>query len=417
MSSLFRSEVIEHRRRRLMGEVIVVQPVTQAMMTGVLTLFSVAGLTYLTTGTYAKTETVPGYVAPTGGLAQIYASHGGIITEVPVHEGDFVEKGALLARLSLETAGTNGALGDKLKAETKSRIAETDRQIASADQHYDEDARRLRARILSIRSELVSVEQRLSSEAEALKLMEEDVRRYSELQKTGDGTLLELNRRKQMALSETGTIRQLEQQHEQRQGDLKDVESQLAALPTDRAEKLSQLRNARSELEQSLAQLDVNSAYVITAPVAGRVASLQAEPGQAVMSQTPLAALVPEGSGLEANLLVPSRSVGFAQIGQEVRLRIDAFPYQRFGMMTGHIAQISKASYRPGELLAPIEVKETVYRVVVSFERSAVSAYGEDRALTPGMTLTADVVTDRRHFMDWVLDPLRAVRTRTGASA
>jgi len=381
-------------------------------MTAALTLFSVVGLTYLATGTYAKTETVQGYVAPTGGLAQIYAAHGGIVTDVPVHEGDYVEKGAPLVRLSLETAGTNGVLGDKLKAETASRIAETDRQIAGTNQRYDENTRRLQARILSIRSELVSLEQRLSSEAETLKLMEDDVTRYAELQRTGDGTLLELNRRKQMALTQTGTIRQLEQQREQRQGDLKEVEAQLTALPTDRAEKLSQLRNARSELEQSLAQLDINSAYVIPAPVAGRVASLQAEPGQAVIAQTPLAALVPEGSGLEANLLVPSRSVGFVQIGQEVRLRIDAFPYQRFGMMTGHIAQISKASYRPGELLAPIEVKETVYRVVVSFERNAVSAYGEDRALTPGMTLTADVVTDRRHFMDWLLDPIRAVRAR-----
>jgi membrane fusion protein len=414
MTSLFRPEVMEHQRRRLMGEVILVQPMTQTVMTAALTLFSVAGLAFVVAGTYAKTETVQGYVAPTGGLAQIYATHGGIVTEVPVHEGDYVEKGTPLVRLSLETAGANGTLGDKLKSETKSRIAETNRQIVAVDQRFDEEALRLRAHVVGIRSELSILEQRLSSEAETLKLMEQDVSRYAELQKTGDGTLLELNRRKQMALSETGTIHQLEQQREQRQGDLKDAESQSQALPTDRAEKLSQLRNSRSELEQSLAQLDINSAYVIPAPVAGRVASLQAEPGQAVISQTPLAALVPEGSGLEANLLVPSRSAGLIQVGQEVRIRVDAFPYQRFGVLTGHVSQISRASFRPGELLAPIEVKDTVYRVVVTFERTSVTAYGEDRPLTPGMTLTADVVTDKRHFIDWVLDPLRAIRTRAG---
>ena len=215
-----------------------------------------------------------------------------------------------------------------------------------------------------------------------------------------------------MVLSQESAIRQLEQQRGQHEGDLKDAESQLAGLPTGHEEKLSQLRSVRSELEQSLAQLDVNSAYVIQAPVAGRIASLQAEPGQAVTLQTPLAALVPEGSGLEANLLVPSRSTGFIQSGQEVRLRIDAFPYQRFGALIGHVQQVSKASYRPGELLAPVDVKETVFRVIVSLDRASVSAYGEDRLLTPGMALSADVVTEKRHFIDWVLDPIRAVRAR-----
>jgi membrane fusion protein len=263
-----------------------------------------------------------------------------------------------------------------------------------------------------MRAELTSLDQRLSSEAETLKLQNDDVQRYAELQRTGDGTLLELNRRRQIALAEQGVIRQLEQQREQRQGDLHEAEAQLSVLPADHAEKLSQLRSSRSELEQSLAQLDVGSSYLITAPVAGRIASLQAEPGQTINTQTPLAALVPDGSGLEANLLVPSKSAGLLQAGQEVRVRVDAFPYQRFGMLTGHVLRLSKASYRPGELLAPIEFKETVYRVIVSLNRTSVAAYGEERPLTPGMTLTADVVTERRHFIDWVLDPIRAVHAR-----
>jgi len=412
--ALFRAEVIEHRRRRLMGEVILVQPLTQTMMTAALTLFSMIALSYLTTGTYARTEMVPGYLAPTGGLAQIYASHGGIVTEVSVHEGDFVAKDAPLVRLSLEMAGADGTLGDKLKRETRSRIAETDSQIAGADQHYVDDTQRLKSRIQSVRAELASLGQRLSSEVQTLTLLEDDVRRYAELQRTGDGTVLELNRRRQIALAEEGTIRQLEQQREQRYGDLKDAESQLAILPTDHAEKLSQLRSARSALEQSLAQLDVNSTYVITAPVKGRIASLQAEEGQAATGQAPLAALIPEGSGLEANLLVPSRSAGLIQVGQEVRIRVDAFPYQRFGMLIGHIQRLSKASYRPGELLAPIEFKDAVYRVIVALDRTSIAAYGEERPLTSGMTLTADVVTDRRHFIDWMLDPIRAAKSRTG---
>jgi membrane fusion protein len=408
--ALFRAEVIEHRRRRLMGEVMVVQPLTQTMMAAALTVFSLAGLTYLVAGSYAKTETVLGYIAPVGGLAQIYATHGGVVTEVSVHEGDMVPKGAPLIRLSLETAGTNGVLGEKLQKQTEVRIKEIERQIDAADRHTQDEAQRLKAHIQSIRAELASLDQRMASEAETLKLQQDDVRRYADLQRTGDGTLLELSRRRQLTLAQQATMQALAQQREQRLGDLSDAQAQLSALPTEQSVRLSQLRSAKSELEQSLAQLDVDSSYVVTAPIAGRIASMQAEAGQSVSPQMPLAAIVPEGSGLEANLLVPSRSVGLIQVGQEVRIRIDAFPYQRFGMITGHVEQLSRSSFRPGELVTPLEFREAVYRLTVSLDRSSISAYGEQRPLTPGMTLSADIVTGHRHFIDWVLDPLRAVR-------
>ena len=95
-----------------------------------------------------------------------------------------------------------------------------------------------------------------------------------------------------------------------------------------------------------------------------------------------------------------------------MRLRIDAFPYQRFGSVRGHVQQVSTASYKPSELLAPIQFQDTVYRVVIALERTSITAYEEERPLTPGMTLTGDVITDRRNFIDWVLDPIRAVRAR-----
>ncbi|TWB25627.1 HlyD family secretion protein [Nitrospirillum bahiense] len=413
-AGLFRPEAVENRRRRLWGEVIIVQPVSHGVMTAVLSLFTVAAATYLVTGTYAKTETVQGYVAPTGGLAQVYASKGGIVTAVLAHEGDVVAQGQPLVALSLETAGTDGPVGEKLRLETQARIRETDAQIAAAEARYAEEGRRLAARLKGIGEELASLDQRLVSERDLQVLQRDDVTRYAGLEANGNGTRLELSRRKQQVLAQEGSIRELERQRESRQGDLRDTQSQLATLPAERADKLAQLRSARSELEQSLAQLDVNRGYVMVAPVAGRVAALQAQPGQTATAQSPLAALVPAGSDLEANLLVPSRAAGLIQPGQEVRLRVDAFPYQRFGAVLGRVVQVSHATYREGELLAPIPYKDPVYRVTVSLERTSVTAYGEDRPLTSGMTLTGDVVTDRRHFIDWVLDPLRAVRSLSG---
>ncbi|MGV2186476.1 HlyD family secretion protein [Rhizobium rhizogenes] len=409
--TLFRTQAIEHRRR-LRGEVMIAQPMSHGVMTAILGVFVVVGATYLMTGTYARKETVQGYIAPTGGLAQLYATKGGIVTRVLVHEGDVVTQGQPMVELSLETTGADGQVGEKLRSETQARIQSIDTQITAAKARFDEEGRRLSARVEGLGGELASQEQRLESERRLQALQTDDAGRYAQLQIKGSGTRFELSRRQQQILAQESVIYELERQKEQRQGDLNDARSQLAGLPAERDDKLAQLQGLRSELEQSLAQLQVNRAYVMVAPVAGRVAALQAQPGQTAVAQSPLAALVPAGSNLEANLLVPPRAAGLIQPEQEVRLRVDAFPYQRFGVVSGHVVQVSRATYREGELLAPIAFKDPVYRVTVSLERTSIAAYGEERPLTPGMTLIGDVITDRRHFTDWVLDPLKAIGSR-----
>ncbi|HEX8045353.1 HlyD family secretion protein [Rhizobium sp.] len=409
--ALFRTEAMEHRRR-LRGEVMIAQPISHGMMTAILGVFVVVGATYLMTGTYARKETVQGYIAPTGGLAQLYATKGGIVTRVLVHEGDVVTQGQPMVELSLETTGADGQIGEKLRSETQARIQAIDTQMTAARARFGEEGRRLSARVEGLGDELASQEQRLESERRLQALQTDDAGRYAQLQIKGSGTRFELSRRQQQILAQESVIHELERQKEQRQGDLNDARSQLAGLPAERDDKLAQLQGLRSELEQSLAQLQVNRAYVMVAPVAGRVAALQAQPGQTAVAQSPLAALVPAGSNLEANLLVPPRAAGLIQLGQDVRLRVDAFPYQRFGVVSGHVVQVSRATYREGELLAPIAFKDPVYRVTVSLERTSIAAYGEERPLTPGMTLIGDVITDRRHFTDWVLDPLKAIGSR-----
>src|SRR5579859_7729277 len=170
-AGLFRPESIEHQRRRLWGEVIIVQPVRHAVLTLALVLFSTVGLTYLVIGSYAKTETVQGYIAPAGGLAQVYAAHGGTVSAVLVHEGDFVTKGQPLVELSLDTNFVNGSSGEKLRAQNLLRIGEIDKEIAAANARFNEEEKRLAVRTIGIKTELLALEQRLAAETQTLVLL------------------------------------------------------------------------------------------------------------------------------------------------------------------------------------------------------------------------------------------------------
>ena len=116
---------------------------------------------------------------------------------------------------------------------------------------------------------------------------------------------------------------------------------------------------------------------------------------------------------MQATLYAPSRAIGMARVGQPVRLMYDAFPYQRFGTFTGHIVRISHSVLAPDEVDAPVKLQDPVYEVRVALDRQRIDAFGEALALEPGMTLSADVILDRRSFLDWILKPIRAVQARS----
>jgi len=172
------------------------------------------------------------------------------------------------------------------------------------------------------------------------------------------------------------------------------------------------LRGSIADLEGRLAEIAGRHAYQLRAPVAGHVSALQARVGLAADTAVPLMAIVPTGSVLQAELLVPSRAIGFVEPGQTVRLAYEAFPFQRFGLHGGHVTTVSRNLLRPAELVAPIAINEPSYRVVVALDRQTLSAFGRDFPLGPDMTLKADIVFDRRSLLEWVFEPMFSLRGR-----
>lgn len=113
---------------------------------------------------------------------------------------------------------------------------------------------------------------------------------------------------------------------------------------------------------------------------------------------------------MAATLLVPGRAIGFVSPGQEVLLRYEAFPYQKFGLHRGRIEEISRTVLSPRELAEPAIASEPVYKVSASLERGKISAYGREVPLQAGMILEADIIQEKRSLLDWVLEPVYRFR-------
>ena len=118
--------------------------------------------------------------------------------------------------------------------------------------------------------------------------------------------------------------------------------------------------------------------------------------------------LLPTDAVLQAQLLVPSRAVGFIEPGNRVVLRYAAFPYQKFGQHYGKVADISRSALTTPEVeaLTGRQPQEPLYRIQVALDSQQVMAYGKPEAVKPGMAVEADILMEKRTLLEWVFEPL-----------
>ena len=143
-------------------------------------------------------------------------------------------------------------------------------------------------------------------------------------------------------------------------------------------ERILTLEAEKAALHQEVVNTSYQSNNSVLAPINGTVrviASTVGEyvtPGQRVNFYS-----YPLMRSLKLNCFVPSNAIGFLERGQEANIRLAAFPYQKFGVQTGHIAEISNTVLMPNEIPGNINIAEPVYRVRVQLDNQSVQAFGQ----------------------------------------
>lgn len=412
--SLFRDEVIAARSTRLHGEVMLTSSVPAWLTTGFVTLVAAGALTWAALASYARTEPVQGIVASVQPLAKIVAPRAGVVTRVAVRDGDVVAAGAPLAVVHIEEATETGGMT------ATTSLAAIDAQRRLAQQRLGlEPARvaaeraRLQATITGARAQEGELTEQLGLQDGLIASTKKTFDDIKPVVADGYISQVDYESRRQAWLQAEAQRRALLQQRDAALATMNGADAELARLPIDSAANASTLQASIEQLAEGRAQQAAEQGYTVTAPIAGRVTAVQTAPGRFADGHVPLMTIVPEHATMRVDLYAPSRSMGFVAVGQPVRLLYDAFPYQRFGSFGGHIARVSRAVITPNEIDAPLQLKEAVYRVEVALDRQTVRVFGTDTPLQPGMTLAANIVLERRTFLDWLLDPLRAVSNRS----
>lgn len=411
---LFRDEVMLARSTRLHGEVMLTSNIPAWLTTGFITTIAAASLTWAASATYARTEPVQGVVESIAPLAKIVAPRPGIVTRVAVRDGDVVAAGAPLATVHVEQAteaGGTTATTSLAAIDAQRRLAE--QRLGLEPARIKAERARLGATISGAGGQVAELADQLALQDDLILSTRKSFEDISGVVASGFITRAESERRRQVWLGAEIQRRSLLQQRDAAIAALTAAQAELVRLPIDSAANASTLQSSIEQLAQGRAQQSAEQGYTVIAPISGRVTAIQTAPGRFADGRVPLMTVVPEHATMRVDLYAPSRSMGFVAVGQAVRLLYDAFPYQRFGSFGGHIARVSRTIIAPTEVDAPLQLKEAVYRVEVTLDQQTVRLFGSDTSLQPGMTLTANIVLERRTFLDWLLDPLRAVANRS----
>lgn len=410
---LFRGEVAEARKQRLHGEIVLSQPVRTQALVLLLTAAVAMMAAWIVLGRYTRTEVARGIMVTDDASAKVLAIRPGQVTRLLVREGQLVRAGQPLAAIQVEQASESGGseIGESLAAIEAQRALGEEQVKLSGERAASEQAR-LSATLAGLAQQRADLAGQIAIQSEIVASAQDTLERIQTVVEKGFISKLEVERRRQAWLAARQELGRLGQQQNAIAAEEGRARADLTRVAVDSGSAIAGARTAAQTLSQQRAQLRAERAYVVTAPVAGRVSSLQAAVGRTVDGAMPLMVIVPEGSKLHADVYAPTRAIGFVKPGQEVRLLYDAFPYQRFGSFTGRIARISRTVMDPRELGVPLKIEEAVYRIEVTPAGQSVQAFGEALPLQPGMTLTANLILDRRSFGDWLLQPLNAVLKR-----
>jgi membrane fusion protein len=411
--SLFRREALEFQQdQRQWGEAVVLQPLSGKVLAWFIIAAFTSVIAFLCLMPYSRKETVIGYLTPAAGIAKVFAPKPGVITAVYVRQGQWVDERQNLLKVTSDDLAASGEDVNATLLETlNTHKAELSRQIVAEETRTNSERERFSAVVRNLISEAADLDAQAMTQNERIKLSEKLVSSASQLTSKGYMSDLEFTRRKEAALEQRQTLSNLRRQMATLQNQITEARYSLEQLPTVMAEKVQLMRNELAATEQRIAEVEGRRAYILRAPIAGRVAMLDANVGKAVQTQRPELEILPEGSMLQAELLVPTRAAGFVRAGQQVRILYDAFPYQNFGTYRGIIVQVSQTILSGADGAAPVSLKEPAYKVTVKLDRPDIDAAGDKIPLQPGMLLKADIILEKRPLITWLINPLLVGRT------
>lgn len=410
---LFRQEAIDAQREKFLGEATIARPVPFWVFTLLAAGIAVLLIAVAIWGQYTRRERVEGYLALDTGAARVQSPDAGRISELLVKEGDEVAAGDPLAKVSLDrTNVAGGSTSEAVAAEMVSRRAILEKEQDQWRSLGVQQAEQSRRKARDLENELTQIDAEIKLQETRVRSTREQADRFKSLANDKFVSDVASKQKQDEVTDQEIKVQALRRQRSQVERDLGTARMEEPQITLRSRAQVEQLSRQLSELREGMSQVEARRETVIRAPLAGVVTNVAVNRGQSIAADSPLVTVLPKGSGLHVELLVPTRAIGFLNKGQEVVLRYEAFPHERFGQYRGTIVDIGRNVWTQGERIGSLTAKEPVYRVDVLLDKQSVTALGQEFPLRPGMLVNADLLLEKRTLLEWIFEPVLQLKGR-----
>jgi len=186
---------------------------------------------------------------------------------------------------------------------------------------------------------------------------------------------------------------------------IKAINDQIAALTAEikkeRYTKISELNQKTASIEKELQKTNNRQKLqLLTSPVDGVVNQLEINTiGGIVTPAQPIMTIVPGNKQLEVEAWVANKDIGFVEKGQVAEVKVEAFPFTKYGVLDAEVVNLSFDA-------VPDEERGLIYKAKVSLQASVIGAGDKLIDLVPGMNVTVEVKTGKRYLIEYILSPL-----------
>lgn len=412
--NIFRKEAIDARNANWLGTVSLAQPMPIWVLTLAAIFMAATLATILVCGTYTRRTAVLGRLVPDLGLAMVVAPTAGVVSHVYEAEGAQVRSGNALVRINTPRVTSSGSdvleiSRENLRVRNANTMQISAFQVAQLDAQIAGTNRQLAA----ARLEQSQLNDEIVSRREQVRIGRETAERYEKVAIGGYVSLASLDQQRQSVLDLVNAQKALERQASALRRNIALLEQAEQELPTQLEALKAMTRRDLAALDQEHMQMETTATLQINAPISGLLVNRTIEAGQAVQPGQVLMKVLPSDSQLQAQLLIPSRAIGFIEVGDVVLIRYQAFPYQKFGHHQGRVSKVSRSALNANEIRAlndDLQVVEPLYRVSVELDVQGIAAYGKVEPLKPGMLLDAEIMGEKRRLFEWVIEPLMKIK-------
>ncbi len=391
----------------------------------------------------------PGTLSPGAEIRRFYAPIEGELVDIFIAEGQPVVKGDVIARLNAR--GAVKAAAEALEAELRlanarrelqrfpARKQLMERQVQALEDRIESARKRHEKRVVEGMNKLAAQQQaqlqqargRVLTSKRALDVARLELEKFQRLFNSPGGggvskTQVETRRSEFVSAREEHKLAQakfselefqLSSEYAEAKAALEASDQELNELLIEKDSLLDKIQYEQdkvqvalrgAELEAEAAErvkfenIDEDNFLRILAPVSGVLTDVKfTQPGDKIQAHTPLGGIAEEGARPVLKIEIPERDRAFLAVGQTVKMKFNAFAYQRYGFIEGTLEYLSPSTRVSEKSQVP------VYQGRVTLERDFFEVDARQYPLRYGMQATAEIVVRKRRLIDLALDPFR----------